>query len=60
MISSSCFLFHGEVVKTKNYLETNYYPLNFVDNQVKYLLENKINDNRLRLMLQTMFFSTIN
>ena len=45
MISSSCFLFHEEVVKIKLYLEKSViYPLSFVDKQVKFFLENKINE----------------
>ena len=44
MISSSWFLFHEEVAKIKRYLEKNYYPLSFVDKQVKFFLENKINE----------------
>ena len=43
MISSSWFLFHEGIVKIKNYLEKNYHPLGFVDKQVKFFLENKIN-----------------
>ena len=44
MISSSWFLFHEQVVKIKHYLEKNSYPLSFVDKQVKFFLENKINE----------------
>ena len=44
MISSSWFLFHKEVVKIKQYLERNSYPLSFVDKQVKFFIENKINE----------------
>ena len=44
MISSNWFLFHEEVVKIKHYLEKNSYPLSFVDKQVKFFLENKINE----------------
>ena len=43
MIRSSWFLFHEETVKIKHYLEKNSYPLSFVDKQVKFFLENKIN-----------------
>ena len=43
-ISSSWFLFHEEVVRIKHYLEKNSYPLSFVNKQVKFFLENKIND----------------
>ena len=43
-ISSSWFLFHEVVVKIKHYLEKNSYPLSFVDKQVKFFLENKINE----------------
>ena len=43
MISSNWFLFHEGIVKIKNYLEKNYHPLGFVDKQVKFFLENKIN-----------------
>ena len=43
-ISSSWFLFHEEVVRSKHYLEKNSYPLSFVNKQVKFFLENKIND----------------
>ena len=46
MISNSWFLFHEEVVKIKHYLEKkNSYTLSFVDKQVKFFLENKINEN---------------
>ena len=41
MINSSWFHFH---VKIKHYLEKNSYPLSFVDKQVKFFLENKINE----------------
>ena len=44
MRSSSCFLFHEGVVEIKHYLEKNSYPLTFVDKQVKFFLENKINE----------------
>ena len=44
MISSSWFLFHEETVKIKHYLGKNSYPLSFVDKQVKFFLENKINE----------------
>ena len=44
MISSTWFLFHEEVVKIKHYLEENSYPLSFFDKQVKFFLENKINE----------------
>ena len=44
MISSSWFLFHEEVVKIKRYLEKNSYRLSFVDKQVKFFVENKINE----------------
>ena len=60
MISSSWFLFHEEVVKIKHYLEKNSYPLSFVDKQVKFFLENKINEKVIQIMLQTMLLSTIN
>ena len=43
MISSSWFLFHEEVVKIKHYSEKYSYPLSFVDKQVMFFLENKIN-----------------
>ena len=46
MINSSWFLFHEEVVKIKHYLEKNSYPLSFVDKQVKFFLENKINEKK--------------
>ena len=46
MTSSSWFLFHEEVVKIKHYLEKNSYPLSFVDKQVTFFLENKINEKR--------------
>ena len=45
MISSSWFHFHEEAVKIKR-LENNSYPLSFVDKQVKFFLENKINEKR--------------
>ena len=44
MMSSSWFHFHEEFVKIKHYLEKNSYPLSFVDKQVKFFLENKINE----------------
>ena len=44
MISSSWFLFHKEIVKIKHCLEKNSYPLSFVDKQVKFFLENKVNE----------------
>ena len=44
MISSSCFLLHEEVVKIKHYLKEKFYPLSFVDKQVKFFFENKINE----------------
>ena len=47
MISSSWFLFHEEIVKIKHYLEKNSYPLGFVDKQIKFFLENKINEKRV-------------
>ena len=43
MTSSSWFLFHEETVKIKHYLEKKSYPLSFVDKQVKFFLDNKIN-----------------
>ena len=43
VISSSWFLFHEEVVKIKHYSEKYSYPLSFVDKQVMFFLENKIN-----------------
>ena len=43
-ISSSWFLFHEAVVKIKHYLEKNHYLLRFVDKQVKFFLENEINE----------------
>ena len=43
MISSGWFLFH-EVVEIKHYLEKNSYPLSLVGKQVKFFLENKINE----------------
>ena len=49
MISSSWFLFHEEIVKIKHYLEKNSYPLGFVDKQVKFFLENKINEKRVTI-----------
>ena len=42
--SSSWFLFHEEVVKTKRYLEKNSCLLSFAAKQVKFFLENKINE----------------
>ena len=59
MISSSWFLFHEEVVKIKRYLEKNYYPLSFVDKQVKFFLENKINE-KSDTVNATILLSTIN
>ena len=47
MISSSWFIFHEEIVKIKHYLEKNSYPLGFVDKQIKFFLENKINEKRV-------------
>ena len=44
MISSSWFLFQEEFVKIKYYLEKISYPLSFVDEQVKFFLENKIDE----------------
>ena len=44
MITSSRFLFHEEVVKIKHYLEKNSYSPSFVNKQVKFFLENKINE----------------
>ena len=49
MISSSWFLFHEEIVKIKNYLEKNSYPLAFIDKQIKFFLENKINEKRVKI-----------
>ena len=43
MISSGWFLFH-EVVEIKHYLEKKSYPLSLVGKQVKFFLENKINE----------------
>ena len=47
MISSSWFLYHEEIVKIKHYLEKNSYPPGFVDKQIKFFLENKINEIRV-------------
>ena len=44
MISSSWFLFHERIVKTNQNLEKNSYPLIFVDEQVKFFDENKMNN----------------
>ena len=44
MISSSWLLFHEEAVKIKHFLQKSSYPLSFVDKQVKFFLENKINE----------------
>ena len=44
IISSSWFLFHEEVIKTKHFIEKSSYFLSFVDKQVKFFLENKINE----------------
>ena len=49
MISNSWFLFHGEIVKIKHYLEKNSYPLDFVDKQIKFFLDNKINEKRVAI-----------
>ena len=49
MISSSWFLFHEEIVKIKHYLEKNSYPLGFVDKQIKFFLENKINQKSVTI-----------
>ena len=49
MISSGGFLFHEEIAKMKHYLEKNSYPLAFVDNQIKFFLENKINEERVTI-----------
>ena len=49
MISSSWFLFHEEIVKIKHYLEKTSYPLGFVDKQIKFFLENKINEKRVTI-----------
>ena len=43
MISHGWFLFH-EVVEIKHHLEKNSYPLSLVDKQVKFFIENKINE----------------
>ena len=42
-------IFHEEIVKIKHYLEKNSYPLGLVDKQVKFFLENKINEKRLTI-----------
>ena len=39
-----CIPLHEEVAKIKHYLEKNSYPLSFVDKQVKFFLESKINE----------------
>ena len=49
MISSTWFIFHEEIVKIKHYLEKNSYPLDFVDKQIKFFLENKINEKRVTI-----------
>ena len=49
MISSSWFLFHEEIVKIKHYLEKNLYPLGFVGKQIKFFLDNKINEKRVTI-----------
>ena len=59
MISSSWFLFHEEIVRIKHYLEKDSYPLGFVDKQVKFFLENKINEKNVTVNA-TMLLSTIN
>ena len=46
---SSWFLFHEEIVKIQHYLEKNSYPLGFVDKQIKFFLENKINEKRVTI-----------
>ena len=46
------FFFHEEVVKIKRYLQKkkkNSYPLSFVDKQIKFFLENKINEKSDRV-----------
>ena len=47
LISSSWFLFHEEIAKIMHYLEKNSYPLGFVDKQINFFLENKINEKRV-------------
>ena len=42
-------IFHEEIVKIKHYLEKNSYPLGCVDKQVKFFLENKINEKRVTI-----------
>ena len=49
MISSSWFLFHEEIAKITHYLEKNSYPLGFVDKQINFFLENKINEKRVTI-----------
>ena len=49
MISSGGFLLHEEIAKMKHYLERSSYPLAFVDNQIKFFLENKTNEKRVTI-----------
>ena len=49
IISSSWFLFDEETVKVKDYLEKNSYPMGFVDKQIKFFIENKINEKRITI-----------
>ena len=58
MISSSWFIFHEEIVKIKHYLEKNSYPLDFVDKQIKFFLENKINEKRVTINARNNAVST--
>ena len=60
MISSSWFLFHEEVVKIKHHLGKKSYPLSFIDKQVKFFLENEINEKTGTVNATNNVISTIN
>ena len=60
MIRSSSFLFHEEVAKIKYYLEKSSYPLSFIDKQVRLLLENRMNEKLLQLILPMILLSSMN
>ena len=60
MIRSSSFLFHEEVAKIKYYLQKSSYPLSFIDKQVTLLLENRMNEKLLQLILPIILLSTMN
>ena len=47
MIISSWFIFHEKVAKILSIIQKKIYPLSFVDNQVKFFLENKRNEKNV-------------